>query len=304
MAWLTACMNGSRRVGDSRFLQRAWLFAGLACAAWAAGTGCAEQTIRPNRGLLQEETARYSDHDWARVLDLYVRDGLVDYKALKASPKPLKQYYAILSQTGPTLTPEDFEARSDRVAYWINAYNALVLLAVLERYPVSTMYDLSLPRLEHEYHFTVDGQECNLAWIERQMLAESGSDARVLLATSRAAMGTPCLADQPYRGAVLGGQLAQAAARSLKNPHLCRLDHDRQWILVWQMFLNREADFLAYWESRHRTETGYLFNVLLDLASPERRRQLQDVVGYQVVEIPFDRRLNEYRPGPRRAIAP
>jgi hypothetical protein len=304
MGWLTACMSSPWRVGDAPFLWRVWLCVGVACAAFAGGTGCAEQTIRPNRALLQEESAGYSDHDWARVLDHCVRDGLVDYRTLKASSKSLKRYYAILSQTGPTLTPEFFETRSDRVAYWINAYNALVLLAVLERYPVATMYDLSLPRLEHEYHFSIDGRECTLAWIEAQMMADSGSDARVLLATSRAAMGTPCLADRPYRGGGLDGQLAKAAARSLNNPHLCRLDHDRQSILVWQMFLNREADFLAYWESRHRTETGYLFNVLLDLASPERRRQLQGVVGYQVLEIPFDRRLNEYRPGPRRPSAP
>jgi len=304
MASLTGSTSGALdRVSASR-LWRTRLLTTAACAALAGGMGCADRTIRPSRGLLPDPPLSYSDGDWVQVLKTYVRDGLVNYDALEADPEVLRRYYALLSETGPSRAPEAFESRSDRVAYWINAYNALVLLAVLEHYPVSTMYDLSLPRLEYEYRYIVDGHECNLAWIEERMLADSGGDVRVLLATSRAAMGTPRLAEQPYRSETLDGQLTDAAARGLDNPNLCRVDHGSQSILVWQKILNEEEAFLSYWRSRHGTSTGLLFNVLLDLASPTRRRQLENVVGFQVGELPFDRRLNEYRPGSRRSAAP
>jgi len=261
------------------------------------GGGCAGVTIQPDRSLLPARPWTYSDADWARTLRDHVRDGLVDYRGLLDDAKPLRRYYALIAETGPSRTPDQFQTRSERVAYWINAYNALVLLAVLERYPVSTMYDLSLPRLEYEYRFVVDGRPHNLAWIEQTILAESGTDVRTLFATSRAALGTPALAGRPYRADTLDAQLTQAAAQGLDNPHLCRIDHASQSVLVWQKILNREADFLAYWRSRHRTSTGFLFNALLDLASPQRRRQLQGAIGYQLREIPFNRNLNEYRPG-------
>jgi hypothetical protein len=265
----------------------------------SAGAGCSGLSIQPDLSLLGSRPWTYSDADWARTLRLHVRGGLVDYRGLLDNQEPLQRYYALVAETGPSRTPQQFPGRSDRVAYWINAYNALVLLAVLERYPVSTMYDLTLPRLEYEYRFTVDGQSCNLARIERMLLEGSGTDVRTLFATSRAALGTPRLAGRPYGGDTLDSQLDQAAAGALDNPHLCKIDHTNRIVLVWHEVLNHKDAFLADWRSRHRTTTGFLFNALLDLASGDRRRQLQGAIGYQLGEMPFNRKLNEYSTGAR-----
>jgi len=114
--------------------------------------------IRPRLGLLGSRPLTYSDTDWATVLQNNVREGLVDYAGLLAQREPLERYYALVGETGPTRTPDQFVSRSAKTAYWINVYNALVLRAVLERYPISTMYDLTLPRLEYDYTFKVDAE--------------------------------------------------------------------------------------------------------------------------------------------------
>ncbi|HSW46938.1 MAG TPA: DUF547 domain-containing protein [Phycisphaerae bacterium] len=267
------------------------LLAGM--ATWMAG--CAEPTIRPSLSLLPPGRPQtYTDGDWAEVLVKHVREGLIDYDGLLMNREPLERYYALLSETGPTRTPDQFASRSAVTAYWINAYNALVLRAAMERYPVRTMYDLALPRLEFDYTFRVDGKIHNLAAIEARMLEDSAQDARTLLATSRAAVGTPRLMSEPYRADTLESQLTQAAADALDNPNLLRIDHATKTILVWQIVLNHESDFLAYWRVRRRVSSIYLYNVLLDMASPARRRTLQSAVGYRLREIPFERRINAW----------
>jgi hypothetical protein len=261
----------------------------------AGCAGCAEPSVRPSVALLPpNRPLTYTDCDWAEVLRDCVREGLVDYDALLANREPLERYYALLGETGPTRTPDQFQSRAAKTAYWINAYNALVLRAVLEHYPVSTMYDLALPRLEYDYTFRVDGQVYNLVAIEAKMLEDSAQDVRTLLATSRAALGTPRLMSEPFREDGLENQLVQAAAAAFDNPYLLAIDHTTKHILVWQKVLDREQDFLAYWRLRRRVSSIYLYNVVLDMASTSRRRALQSAVGYRFRQIPFERKLNAW----------
>jgi len=286
-----------------------WYFRSLVGLLWGAllwtSTGCAEVVIQPNPALVpQGKSAVYTDADWAMVLQNHVREGLVDYDALAQHRENLDRYYALISVTGPSRTPATFRSRPARTAYWINAYNALVLAAVLERYPVVTMYDLSLPVLEYQYKFIADGQVLNLTSIEDRILDESANDVRALFALSGAALGTPELASEPIRPETLERQLARAAARALDNPHLCQIDHADRSILVWQKIIRRREDFLSSWRLRRRVRTAYLFNVLCDMATAERRRGLQSAVGYQFREIPFDRKLNRYSSRPLRQTVP
>jgi len=261
--------------------------------------GCASPGIKPNTALLtQPKPYIYSDQDWATVLQENVKNGLVDYDHLAQQHEPLDRYYALLGVTGPKTTTDQFTDRPQTTAYWINAYNALVLVAVLQKYPTSTMYDLALPNLDYGYHFKIDGQLLNLAQIEGKILEESNGDVRALLATSRAAIGTPYLSQQPIRPSAFEKQLADAAAAALDDPHVLRIDHSSQSVLIWQLILRHEADFVKYWQVQRRVPTAYLYNVLLELASPQQRRSLQSAVGYAFREMPFDRSLNQWtQPG-------
>jgi hypothetical protein len=268
----------------------------LTIVTLAVCAGCGEPSVRPSMALLPpNRPLTYTDGDWAQVLASHVREGLVDYDSLLTHREPLERYYALVSETGPTRTADQFASRAARTAYWINAYNALVLRAVLEHYPVSTMYDLALPRLEYDYTFRVDGKVYNLAAIEAKMLEDSAQDARTLLATSRAALGTPRLMSEPFRADALENQLAQAAANAFDDPYLLQIDHTTKTILVWQAVLDHEQDFLAYWRLRRRISSVYLYNVVLDMASASRRRVLQSsAVGYRFRQIPFERKLNAW----------
>jgi hypothetical protein len=230
---------------------------------------------------------------------MYVKDGLVDYDSLKKKPVALQRYMALLSVTGPSSTPEAFGTRAQKVSYWINAYNASVLMVALRQYPLTTLYDLNLPRLETEYRVQVDGGRRTLMNMEDEALKASQQDARVLFALSRAAIGAPRLMATPIRPETVESQLAEAARKSLANPHILRIDEGSQTIFLWQMILRRRVDFMEYWRTHRRVREPSLFDVLAGLAAPSERVRLQAAVGYKLREMPFSRALNRWSPRQR-----
>lgn len=272
----------------------------LAAVVLAVLTAGCEQpvSIRPNLKVLnQAPPYGYTDQDWAQVLHDYVHDGLVDYAGLAAHHELLDRYYALLGVTGPARTPDQFPSAAHATAYWINAYNAAVILFVLQHFPAETIYDESVPKIELA-SFRIDGQARTLPQIESKILEASGGDVRALFATSRGSVGTPRLPAEPMRPATLERQLADAAADALNNPRLLKVDHAGRQILLWQLVLTRKDDFLKYYCTRRRTSNAHLLGVLMDLASAERRRSLQSAVGYVFHPMPFGRPLNNWSSGP------
>ena len=45
--------------------------------------------------------------------------------------------------------------------------------------------------------------------------------------------------------------------------------------------------------SLYGSAPGSLLNVVMEMAPPQQRESLNKAVGYKIVEVPFDRRLNE-----------
>src|SRR5579864_3771490 len=65
------------------------------------------------------------------TLDSYVRDGFVYYRALKSDRGKLDGFIASLGETNVGQL-----AREAQIAFWINAYNAVVLRTVIDHYPI------------------------------------------------------------------------------------------------------------------------------------------------------------------------
>jgi len=65
------------------------------------------------------------------LLDLYVRDGYVYYRALKAERGKLDAFVASLAGASIESAP-----RNAQMAFWLNAYNMLVLRTVIDHYPI------------------------------------------------------------------------------------------------------------------------------------------------------------------------
>jgi len=183
-----------------------------------------------------------------RILDTYVRDGYVYYKALKSERAALDRYIA-----SRDVAPEQLArmGENDRRAFWINAYNALVLRTVINAYPIhgkAAGYPASsvaqVPGGFDRTRHRVAGRVLTLDEIENTVLAGFG-DARVLLALGRGTIGSGRLRSEAYRGSDLEEQLTDVVRDFVTRTRNFRLDRKDSTLHVTPLFSWREAQFVA-----------------------------------------------------------
>jgi hypothetical protein len=69
------------------------------------------------------------------LLDLYVRDGLVYYLALRGDRAKLDRYIASVGGQAAAAAYPNW-TKNEQAAFWVNAYNAFVLRTVIDQYPI------------------------------------------------------------------------------------------------------------------------------------------------------------------------
>lgn len=238
----------------------------------------------------------YDDRPFATVLRENVRDGLVDYDHLTAHRKPLDAYLDTIARTGPQSTPQFFKTRNHRISFYINAYNAAVLAAVLDANVPQTMHSHLTSAMERRYRIALDGRIRTIEQVRRLAEEESRGDARVLLCLCDAARGSSPLGDQPLRPIGLEETLRVVAQKAMDDPRIVRVDHERQRLLVSITLWTRSEVFKRYYRARTGAKDASMLNVVLHLAGGVRRQWLNTAVGYVEGAIPFDRTLNRWTP--------
>ncbi|MEO0530914.1 MAG: DUF547 domain-containing protein [Planctomycetota bacterium] len=151
------------------------------------------------------------DHSaWDQLLKTYVNDrGQVDYRGWHASAEAIQQldqYLAILS-TGDT---DGRASREAKLAYWINAYNAVTVKGILREYPTTSIRNHTAKlwgyNIWKNLKLKADGRTPSLNDIEHEILRPMG-DPRIHFAIVCASVGCPRLLNEAYVADRLDGQL-------------------------------------------------------------------------------------------------
>jgi hypothetical protein len=167
------------------------------------------------------------DHSHAafdKVLKQHVRDGAVNYAALKAAPRPLDDYLAQLA-----VVPEsEFSGWSekDRLAFLINLYNAATLKLIVGNYPIKSIRSIGwLPGAAWKQEVvSLFGQKVSLDHVEHGIIRKNYHDARVHFALVCAARGCPPLHTDPFVGARLDAQLDEQGGIFMGQAQKNRVD--------------------------------------------------------------------------------
>ena len=114
-------------------------------------------------------------------------------------------------------------SRSQRLAYWINLYNAATLELVLTHYPVKSIKKIGsfLSSPWDRKVVTIAGEELSLNQIENEIIRPRFKDARIHFALNCASIGCPLLRAEVYTSAELDAQLDEACTLAL---------NDRRWV--------------------------------------------------------------------------
>jgi hypothetical protein len=203
---------------------------------------CASSARVPDSELvLSSEAVRR----WARVLKTYVDDrGRVDFAGLAADPADLYSYVNYIARVSPDSQPGQFPDRSTKLAYYINAYNALSMYNVLESGRPDSLAGFEKIRFFLLRRFTIGGKPMSLYTYENKIIRSKGEE-RVHFALNCMAVSCPRLPRFPFTADQLDDQLNQATIEFFNAPRNLHLDHDRQIVHVSDILRFYEEDFLA-----------------------------------------------------------
>ena len=155
------------------------------------------------------------------VLRRHDRDGLVDYAALQRERAALDRYAGQLDTVERQVV--DSWSRDQRLAFWINAYNALTLRTIVDHYPIrrGSLVGVAFPANSiwqipgafKEARHRVAGQRLSLDDIEHRIIRPSFAEPRIHVALVCAARSCPVLRAEPYVATRLDAQLTEQTRR-------------------------------------------------------------------------------------------
>ena len=237
------------------------------------------------------------------ILDLYVRDGLVYYYALRQERAKFDRYVQALGEVGADTVAKWPPPR--QLAYWINAYNAFVLRTVIDAYPIrgkAKEYPANsirqIPGAFEKRTFRAGGRQLTLDAIERDVIG-GFNDARALLALSRGAVGGSRLKSEAFTADRLDQQLTTMTSELVTRRVLVQVDPASNQLSVNPMFSWREALFSrslanqapAIYATRSPLERAVL--ALIDPLIVPNEAEFLRKNEFRMVFHDFDWRLND-----------
>lgn len=191
---------------------------------------------------------------WAAVLRARVDDqGRTDFAAIAADPAPLRAVVegAALGDPARMQGPE-------RLAYLINAYNALAMWGIVQRGIPQRLDLLERFRFFSRTEFRLGGRDITLKALEDDVIRPIG-DERIHFALNCMVRGCPRLPREPFRSATLEAQLAAAAREFCESGYQVRPQPESGSAWISQIFQFYTRDFtparapsLAAYINRHR----------------------------------------------------
>ena len=241
-----------------------------------------------------------------QLLDVNVRDGLVYYRALRSERGRLDRYIASLN-----VPPASYDgwSREEKMAFWLNAYNAIVLQTAINHYPIrgkAATYPASsirqIPGAFEQTKHRLAGRSLTLDEIEKTVLPQF-KDPRMYLALGRGAIGSGRLRSEAYLADRLDRQLADVAAEFVNHAPMLKIDRLTGQIAVTPIISWREAEFVAAYDKgesgpfgkRSPIERAIIAFVMPHLLPMER--EFVEKNEFRIVFQQFDWRLNDLSGG-------
>lgn len=187
--------------------------------------GCAAPVL-PDKGC------KAPSHDaWTTLLQKHVdAKGQVSYKGMKQDAALLNTYLNTLSDCPPST---DW-TKEERLAYWINAYNAFTVKLIIDHYPVKSIKDigpkLAIPLVNSVWDvkfFKIGGVEMSLNQIEHDILRKEFEEPRIHFAIVCASFSCPVLLNRAYTADAMERQLQAQAVAFINDPLRNRVSADR-----------------------------------------------------------------------------
>ena len=258
---------------------------------------CSGQRTQPPQTNTSVPTINTFDHKpFDKLLATYVNaDGLVDYPGLQKERPKLDAYLTSLAAA----KPQTFVSDAERLAFWINGYNAFTLADVLDDVygKLKSVNDIKKIFFETKNH-SVAGEQLTLNQIEQQ--GRNFKDPRIHFALVCASISCPKLQRFAFTGGGLEGQLGKVAEEFLADINRgMRYDPAHNEIYLSSIFKWYADDFTGSNKLVARVSAEASGSDLLEAAKkylPARPKDFLDEKKPKVKYIDYDWSLNAQKP--------
>ena len=164
--------------------------------------------------------------EWDVLVKKHVsKNGMVDYQGFLKDKKQLQVYLDKLSANKPTSK----WSKNEKMAFWINAYNAFTVKLILDHYPINSIKDIKkgIPFVNSVWDITfipMGKEKIDLNYIEHSILRKEFKDPRIHAAINCASFSCPLLRNEAYYASRLDEQLNDAMRRFVNDSERNQLD--------------------------------------------------------------------------------
>lgn len=183
-------------------------------------SACAVNKVKSNSKPITHEL-------WDTLVQTHVSpEGKVDYKGFIQDSLKLNAYLKLLSANHPN--DKNWSA-DERLAYWINAYNAFTVKLIVNNYPIESIKDIKsgIPFISDVWEinfFEIEGHSYNLNDIEHRIIRKRFKEPRIHSACNCASFSCPRLRNEAFTAKRLDEQLDDQMRGFINNKTKNQLD--------------------------------------------------------------------------------
>ena len=193
-------------------------------------------SVRAGSGHAAPTAASLAAQTTAFFTKFVNKDGKVNYAGIQRNPDQLNELLANIA---------DFDAgqaaMADQYAFYLNAYNVLVIGEIVAHYPLASVQEM--PGFFNKTRLAVGGEQLTLDQIETDKLRKIYDDPRLHFALVCGTNSCPRLNRTAYVGKDLFVQLNAQAAFAMLDPTYVQVNETDKVVKLPEIFKWYETDF-------------------------------------------------------------
>ena len=184
------------------------------------------------------EQVTLSHEVWDKLLRANVSaSGKVNYKGFKSNSAKLDAYLQALKAN----PPQSDWSRNQKLAYWINVYNAFTVKLITDNYPTSSITKLEGGKPWDKKWIKIDGKTYSLDKIENAIIRPTFKEPRIHFAVNCAAKSCPPLLNRAWTADNLERNLEQQTKSFINNTTYNKISDNK--VQISKIFEWYAADF-------------------------------------------------------------
>lgn len=263
-------------------------------------------------GVSGQKVFKFSEQSFYSLYDEFLKeyiesDGQLVYSGITANPRVLDKFLAVIENFPKEVFDELGEQQ--KIAFWINTYNAFMIKVVADHFPIKKY---GVPKLNQNFPANsvrqipgawngikriIMGKVLTLQDIEQNILRKEFNEPRIHLALVKASKSSPVLLSEPYMGSTLEAQLSEQSKAFLRDPSRFFIEKEDRKIRLSPIFDWYSKDFSRKYPlkggfNRYPKEYASVLQFISRYVSDEDAEFLEKK-AIKVFYLEYDWRLND-----------